>query len=148
MELKPKIEIALRDAMKANDVVKRNTYRMVLSAIKNAEVEKGASLDEQAILSILQKEIKSRRETIEDAKKGAREDIIQSTTAEIAVIEVFLPKQLSPEELEVMVKEAITEAGAVSPADTGKVMKLMMTKAAGRAAGDQISQLVRKLLQS
>jgi uncharacterized protein YqeY len=148
MELKQKIELSLREAMKANDVVKRNTYRMVLTAIKNAEVDKGAALDEQAILSILQKEIKSRRETIEDAKKGAREDIIQSTLAEIAVIEVFLPQQLSLDELEVLVKEAIQEVGAVSPADTGKVMKIMMSKVAGRAPGDQISQMVRKLLQS
>ncbi len=148
MELKQKIELALREAMKANDVVKRNTYRMVLTAIKNAEIDKGAALDEQAILSILQKEIKSRRETIEDAKKGSREDIIQSTLAEIAVIEAFLPQQLSPDELEALVKDAIQEVGAVSPADTGKVMKVMMSKVAGRAPGDQISQMVRKLLQS
>ncbi|BAJ63463.1 MULTISPECIES: GatB/YqeY domain-containing protein [Anaerolinea] len=141
------IEQALKEAMRSNDEVARRTLRMILSAIKLAEVEKGASLDETALVAVLQKELKSRRESIADAEKANRPDLAEAAKAEIAVIESFLPKQLTLEELEQIAREAILEANATTPADMGKVMKILMPKVQGRAAGDQVSQMVRKLLQ-
>ncbi len=141
------IEQALKEAMRNNDEVARRTLRMILSAIKLAEVEKGNALDEAALISILQKELKSRRESIADAEKANRPDLADAAKAEIAVIESFLPKQLSPEELETLAREAIQETGATTPADMGKVMKILIPKVQGRASGDQVSQTVRKLLQ-
>jgi len=141
------IEQALKEAMRNNDEVARRTIRMILSAIKLAEVEKGAALDESALLTVLQKELKSRRESIADAEKANRSDLAEAAKAEIAVIESFLPKQLSMEELEALAREAIQEAGATTPADMGKVMKILIPKVQGRASGDQVSQMVRKLLQ-
>lgn len=141
------IEQALKEAMRSNDEVARRTLRMILSAIKLAEVEKGAFLDETALVAVLQKELKSRRESIADAEKANRPDLAEAAKAEIAVIESFLPKQLTLEELEQIAREAILEANATPPADMGKVMKILMPKVQGRAAGDQVSQMVRKLLQ-
>lgn len=141
------IEQALKEAMRSNDEVARRTLRMILSAIKLAEVEKGAFLDETALVAVLQKELKSRRESIADAEKANRPDLAEAAKAEIAVIESFLPKQLTLEELEQIAREAILEANATTPADMGKVMKILMPKVQGRAAGDQVSQMVRKLLQ-
>lgn len=141
------IEQALKEAMRSNDEVARRTLRMILSAIKLAEVEKGAPLDETALVAVLQKELKSRRESIADAEKANRPDLAEAAKAEIAVIESFLPKQLTLEELEQIAREAILEANATTPADMGKVMKILIPKVQGRAAGDQVSQMVRKLLQ-
>jgi uncharacterized protein YqeY len=141
------IEQALKEAMRNNDEVARRTIRMILSAIKLAEVEKGVALDESALLAVLQKELKSRRESIADAEKANRFDLAEAAKAEIAVIESFLPKQLSLEELEALAREAIQEVGATTPADMGKVMKILIPKVQGRASGDQVSQVVRKLLQ-
>lgn len=141
------IEQALKEAMRNNDEVARRTLRMILSAIKLAEVEKGTTLDEAALIAVLQKELKSRRESISDAEKANRPDLAEAAKAEISVIESFLPKQLTLEELETLASEAIKEANATVPADMGKVMKILMPKVQGRTSGDQVSQVVRKLLQ-
>ena len=119
---------------------------MVLSAVKLAEIDKGQPLDESGIAAILQKEIKIRQEAVQDAEKANRPDLIAAAKAEQAVIDTFLPQQLSDAEIEVMVKEAIVETNAIGPADMGKVMKAVMPKTQGRAAGDKINQIVRRLL--
>jgi hypothetical protein len=148
MGIKQDLEKALLDAMRSNDVLRKNTLRLVKSSIQLAEVEKRGTLDDQAILSILQKEVKMRRETIEDAEKANRKDMVDEKLAEIKILEEFLPKQLSEAELTEMVKKAIQETGAGSVSDSGKVMKVLMPQLAGRAAGDQVSKIVRQLLQS
>ncbi|MBI4927158.1 MAG: GatB/YqeY domain-containing protein [Anaerolineae bacterium] len=140
------IENALREAMRARDEISTRTLRMIVSAIKFAEIEKGQALDERAITSILQKEMKSRRESIEDARKAQRPDLEEAVNQEIAVIEKFLPSQLSDTELETLVRAAIAEAGATAPSDMGKVMKVLLPKIQGRAAGDKVSQAVKKIL--
>ncbi|MGB9800779.1 MAG: GatB/YqeY domain-containing protein [Thermanaerothrix sp.] len=147
-ELKTKLELALRDAMRSNDDVRKRTLRMILSAIRLAEVEKGNPLDDNSILALLHKEIKSRRETIEDAQKGQRPDLVAATQAEIKVIQEFLPQALSEEELIAIAKAAIEEVGAKTPADLGKVMKLLIPRLQGRASGDEASRVVRQLLQN
>jgi uncharacterized protein YqeY len=146
MDIKEKLTEAMRQAMRANDDVARRTTRMVLAAIKLAEVEKQASLDDSTVMGLLQKEIKNRREAIEEARKANRGDLIGENEAEIKVLEGFLPKAMSPEELRSLVQAAIAETGAAAPADMGKVMKALMPKVAGRAAGDQVSSMVKELL--
>jgi uncharacterized protein YqeY len=146
MDTKSQLENALKDAMRANDDVRRRTIRMALAAIKQAEVDRQVKLDEAALLAILQKEIKTRRESLEEAQKASRSDLASAAEAEIAVLKVFLPKGFSPEELRALVQAAIAEVGATSPADMGKVMKILMPKIGGRAPGDQVSAMVRELL--
>ena len=144
--LKIRIETELKDAMRANDDVRRRTLRMVLSAIKLSEIEKSALLDENSITAILHKEVKSRRESILDAQKANRTDLVSDNEAEIKVLEAFLPQPLSGNELNALVQFAIDEVGAKSPADMGKVMKVLRPRLQGKAPGDQVSQAVRQFL--
>lgn len=147
MSLKESINEKLRIAMRAGNDDEKRVFRLILAASKLAEVENQASLDDSAFLNIVQKEIKIRREALEGAETAHREDLIALNQREIAILEGLLPKQLSDEELTTLVRETIAELGAVSPADTGKVMKSLMPKVQGRAAGDKVSQAVRQLLQ-
>jgi len=146
MDIKEKLTEAMRQAMRANDDVTRRTTRMVLAAIKLAEVDKQAALDDGAVMGLLQKEIKNRREAIEEARKADRGDLIGDNEAEIKVLEGFLPAAMPAEELRALVQAAIAETGAAAPSDMGKVMKTLMPKVAGRAAGDQVSAMVKELL--
>ncbi len=147
MTSKTELETSMKEAMRAGDDVRKRTLRMALSAIKQAEIDKKQTLDEAGVAAILQKEIKSRRESIADAQRANRPDLIQASEAEIAIIEGFLPKSLSPEELEMEAKSVIAELGAASPKDVGQVMKALLPRVQGRAPGDQVSAVVRKLLQ-
>ncbi|GAB4535640.1 MAG: GatB/YqeY domain-containing protein [Anaerolineales bacterium] len=146
MNVKDSLDQALKEAMKSQDDVARRTLRMVRAAIKNAEIDGGRPLEESDIFRILQKEVKSRRETIADAQKAGRADMINDAEAEIAVLERFLPQSLSPAELEALARAAIAEVGATSAAHMGQVMRVLMPKVQGRADGRQISDVVRRLL--
>jgi uncharacterized protein YqeY len=146
MTLKDTLSTAMRDAIKAKDETRKIPLRLVMAAIKEAEIEKQEELTDEDVLRLVQKEVKSRQESIADAEKAGREDLVVTAEAEMAVLQAFLPQPLSPEELEELVKETIAEEGATSMADMGKVMKAAMAKAQGRADGSQISQLVRQLL--
>ena len=147
METKAKLEQALKDAMRAGDDVTKRTVRMALAAIRHTEIDKQVSLEENAVLGILQKEIKTRRESVEEASRANRPDIVADTQAEIKVLEAYLPAALSADELNALAAAAIAEVGAASPADLGKVMKVLMPRVAGRATGEQVSAAVRSLLQ-
>ena len=147
METKTKLENALKEAMKAGDDVKKRTVRMALAAIRQTEVDRQISVDEAGVLGILQKEIKTRKESLEEARTANRPDLVAAAEAEIAVLQVFLPQAMSPDELKALAQAAVAEAGASSPADMGKVMKLLMPRVAGRTPGDQVSAAVRELLQ-
>jgi len=147
MDTKSRLENDLKTAMRANDDLHKRTLRLALASIRLAEVEKGSRLDDTAVLAILQKELKSRLETIEDAQRAARPELIESARAEIAVLESYLPLQMSAEELEALAKQVIAETGASSTREMGQVMKILIPLLEGRATGDQASQVVRKLLQ-
>ena len=136
----------MKQAMKANDDVARRTTRMALAAIKQTEIDKRTTLDDAAVTALLQKEIKNRREAIEEARKADRADLVADNEAEIKVLEAFLPKAMSPEELRALAQAAVAETGATSQSDMGKVMKALMPRVAGRAAGDQVSAVVKELL--
>lgn len=147
MSIKNQLNESMKDAMKSGDEVRKRTVRMALAAVKQAEVDKRIELDDMAIIALLQKEIKNRRESLEEAKKANRADLIADNEAEIKVLEAFLPKAMPEEELREIVNSAIAETDATSPADMGRVMKVVMAKVAGRAPNDAISRTVRELLQ-
>jgi len=148
MDTKNQLEIALKEAMKAGDDVRKRTIRMLLAAIRQVEIDKQVKLDDMAMLSIIQKEIKTRREAVEEARGADRPDIVMATEAEITVLQVYLPEAMSNDELKSLAETAIAEVGATSPTDMGKVMKLLMPRVVGRASGDQVSTTVRLLLQN
>jgi uncharacterized protein len=147
MTTKAELEKSLREAMRTGDVDRKRTLRMAISAIRLGEVEKGVALEEPAVLAILQKEIKSRRESISDAVKAGRPDIAAEAETEISILEGYLPQPLSPDDLEAMARAAIDEVGATSQREMGQVMKVLMPRLQGRADGAQASQIVRKLLE-
>lgn len=141
-----KLETELREAMRTGDEVRKRTLRMALSSLKLAAIDKGKPLDEPTILALLQKEIKTRHESIADANQAKRVDLIADIEAEIRVLEGFLPIPLTTEELENFVRIAINEIGATTIRDMGKVMKVLMPRLSGRAEGSTVSKIVQKLL--
>ena len=146
METKAKLNEAMKDAMKSGDEIRKRTVRMVLAAVKQVEVDKRIELDDLAITALIQKEVKNRREALEEARKANRDDLVAANEAEIKVLEEFLPKAMDPEELRALVQTAIAETGAAAPSDMGKVMKVVMPRVAGRAPNDMISAAVKELL--
>lgn len=132
--------------MKSGDEIRKRTVRMVLAAVKQVEVDKRIELDDLAITALIQKEVKNRREALEEARKANRDDLVAANEAEIKVLEEFLPKAMDAAELRALVQAAITEVGASAPSDMGKVMKVVMPKVAGRAPNDAISAAVKELL--
>jgi uncharacterized protein len=146
MDTKEKLETALKDALRSGDDVRKRSIRMVLAAIRQVEIDRQVKLDEPAVLGIIQKEIKTRRESVEEARGANRPDIVADTEAEIVVLQAYLPEAMGADELKALVDAAILEAGAKSPADMGRVMKLLLPRVAGRAPGDQVSTLVRQAL--
>ncbi len=146
MDLKTQLGDAMKESMKSGDKVRKSTITMVLAAIKQVEVDRRITLDDPAIVAILQKEIKSRKEAFEEAQKAGRENLASDAQVEMAILNAFLPAGLSADELRGLVQAAIAETGAVAPSDMGKVMKALLPKVAGRAPGDQVSAIVRELL--
>ena len=145
---KPELESRLHEAIRSSDDVAKRTLRMILTAWKLAEVEIGSPLDEPGTLSLLQKEAKGRRETIADAERAGRQDMIRAANAELALLETFLPRPLTDRELEDLALLAIQEVGASGPEQMGLVMKALMPAVQGRADGKAVSQAVRNLLKA
>jgi uncharacterized protein YqeY len=146
MPTRETFELQLKEAMRAKDEVRKRTLRMILAAIKLAEVEKHGALDEPALLGVLQKEVKTRQEALAEAEKAGRQELAADARVEMDLIKTFLPQPFTPQELETVIREAIAEAGASTPAEMGKVMKLVAPKTQGRADNREVSQMVRKLL--
>jgi len=147
MKLKNEIQTALTAAMKARDEDTKRTLRLVMSSIKLSEVEDHGELDDSRILSILQKEVKTREDSIQEARQAGREDLVKAAEREIEILNQFLPKQMAADELNVLAKQVIEETGATSIKDMGIVMKNLMPKLEGRASGQDASKTVRDLLQ-
>lgn len=144
--LKQQIENDLLEFMRSKNEIGRNTLRLVLSAIKMNEIDKSTPIDDLGMVSLIQKEIKSRRDSIVDFQKGNRVDLVYISNQEIGLLEKYLPKQLSDQEIESIVSKVILEVGASTQSDIGKVMKVAIPLVAGQASSDKISQIVRKLL--
>lgn len=147
MSLKAKIQTAITEAMKAKDQVTKIPLRLVMAAIKEAEINQKGEIEDSDVLRIVQKEAKARLDTIEDAKKADRPDLIEQAEAELAILKHFLPEELSDGALEALIRETIAEVGASSMADMGGVMKTLIPKIQGRADGGKVSQMVRQILQ-
>lgn len=147
MNTREQIDNDFKDAMRSGDELRKRTLRLVLSSIKLVEIDKGKKLDEGETLDIIQKEIKSYRESIADAKRADRLDLAQEAEAEIKFLQVYLPQPFSQDEIESLAKQAIKDVGASSPKEMGNVMKVLMPQIKGRADGSQVSQTVRKLLE-
>lgn len=139
---------ALKQAMVNKDALSRDVLRMTLSAFKQIEIDERKQLTPEEANVVLQKEVKKRRESIDEAQKASRPDIAEQEQRELAVIEGFLPKQLSREEIVGLVRDAITESGATSAKEMGKVMGVLMPKVKGLADGKLVNEVVRELLSN
>ncbi len=148
MTLRERLDADMKAAMKAREDLKLQVIRGVKSAIKYREVEgeKAVVLDEAGILQVVGSEIKKRRDSVEQYRAGKREDLAQKEEAEIAILQAYLPAQLSPEELARKVDEAVAKVGAKGPKDMGAVMKALMPEVQGRADGKAVSELVKQKL--
>ncbi len=144
--LKIELQTALKDAMKAGDKDRRNAIRLLQSAIKQVEIDSRNELDNAAVMKILQKEAKKRREAIDELEAAGRRGDADSERFELAVIEDFLPRQLTAAELKPIVQAAIVETGATSMKQMGQIMKMVMPKVNGLADGKQVNAIVRELL--
>jgi uncharacterized protein YqeY len=143
-----RFEQELREAMRSGDDLRKRTLRMVLSAVQLAEVERRGPLDESGLTSVLQKEVKTRQESITDAEKAGRQDLVRAAQDELALLQTYLPQPLTQQELEALARQAIASAAANGPQDMGKVMKELMPLVQGRADGKAVSSLVRNLLSA
>jgi uncharacterized protein len=139
-----KIQSDLKDSQLAKDELKTSTLRLLLSEIKNAEIDKGNPLSDEDIISIVQKEVKKRKEAIAGFRAGGREEQALKEESEAAILQTYLPAQLSTEELTKIVQESINEVGATSISDMGKVISVVMGKVRGKAEGGVVSALVRE----
>ena len=147
MSMKLKIQSALTAAMKARDEDTKRTLRLVMTGIKLAEVDQGGEIDNAQILAILQKEVKTRQDAIEEATSAHRDDLVDAAKREITILNSFLPQQLTEDELISLAKQTIDETGASGLQAMGLVMKGLMPKLAGRASGQDASRIVKNLLQ-
>ena len=148
MTLREQLDAHLKEAMRAREQLRVDTIRAVKSAVKYKEVEGGEAkaLDDAGIVKIVQSEIKKRRDASEQYRAANRVDLAEKEERELAILQVYLPQQLSTEEVEKLVGEAIAETGATGPKDMGAVMKAVQPKTAGRADGKIVSELVKKKL--
>lgn len=144
--LKEKLLEDLKMSMKEKNEVRKNAVQMVRAAILQVEKDNGVTLEDEKIIQIIAKEVKKRKDSLDDYIKGGREDIVKQVEEEISILSEYLPKQLSKEEIEKIVKEIIDEVSATSIKDMGKVMKEAKEKIGARADGKAINEVVKELL--
>ena len=143
---RPQMQAALKEAMIQKDAVRRDVLRLTISLFKQVEIDERRDLTGDDTIAILQREIKKRRESIDEARNAGREDLAEQGETELALIEVFMPRQLSRDEIAVLVQDAIRETGAASPKEMGKVMNVLMPKVKGQADGKLVNEVVREQL--
>ncbi len=144
--LKDSLNGDLKQAMKGGDKVRRSVIRLVLAAIKNAEIAKQTALEDTDILGIIAKEVRQRQESIEAFKQGNRQDLVTQEEAEMAILQEYLPEQMGREEIIEAARRVINEVGAHGPGDKGKVMPGLIAQLKGRADGREINTVVTELL--
>ena len=146
--LQEQLQSDLLDAMRARDETRKSSLRMLTAAIKNAEIEARAPLADADVLSVIQKQVKQRRESIIEFEKGGRQDLVDKERAEMTILETYLPQQAGRDEIEAAARRIIAETGATSVRDIGKVMPVLVKEFAGTADGRAINDVVRSLLAS
>lgn len=144
--LKEKLMEDLKTAMKEKDEIKKNTVQMVRAAILQIEKDKGIKVEDEKIIEIIAKEVKGKKDALIDFEKGGREDLVAQTNQEISILQEYLPKQLTSEEIKLEVEKIISQIGATSMKDMGAVMKAAKEKIGAGADGRSINEVVKKLL--
>lgn len=164
MTLKQRLNQDLHDAMRRNDERRKSTLRMALAAIRNAEIVPAEDvpegigddaavqaiprrdLDDAAVIRVLQREVKQRRDSIDQFRKASRQDLVEKEEAEVAILQAYLPQQMSREEIAAEARQVIGDTGAAGPGDKNKVMPVLMRRLAGKAEGRTINEVVTELL--
>lgn len=147
MSLKQKLQEDLKTSMKNKDTLRKSVITLIRSSIKQIEVDKRIELNDEDIIDIISKQLKQRNDSLEQFLEAGREDLVEETRSEIQVLKEYLPQQLSEQELNEIVKQTISEVGATSIKDMGKIMSVIRPKTKGRADGKLINKLVKENLQ-
>ena len=147
-KLKQKLSDDLKQAMRSGDTIKRDAIRMLMAAINNAEIARQAKLEDSDIFGVIAKEVRQRRESIEAFKQGNRQDLVDKEEAELAILQEYLPQQMTREEVVEAARKVIAEVGAEGLGDKGKVMSVLMAQLKGQADGREINEVVSELLSS
>ena len=144
--LKEKLMEDLKNSMKEKNEIRKNTVQMVRAAILQVEKDKGITVEDDKIIEIIAKEVKTKKDALVDFEKAGREDLINQTKEEMSILQEYLPKQLSKEEITTIVKQIITDIGATSMKDMGNIMKEAKSKIGAGADGRTINEVVKELL--
>jgi uncharacterized protein len=148
MSLKQQLAEDLKTAMRNKDKLRKDVVILIRSSIKQVEVDEHRDCTDDDVMNVIMKQVKQRKDALEAFKQGQRDDLVEQTEAEIGILAEYLPKQLTEEELAVIVKDAVEETGAQSVKDMGRVMTLVMEQTKGKADGKTVNQLVRRHLSS
>ena len=148
MSLKEQLAADLKSAMKDKDVIRKNVVQLIRSGVLQIEKDKKVTLDDEGVLDVIAKQLKQRRDSLPDYEKSGREDLISELKTEMDILMGYLPKQLTREELEEIVKAAVAETGASTIKDMGKIMACVMPKTKGRADGKVINEIARSFLSN
>ena len=146
MSLKEQLKEDLKSAMKDKDTVRKNVVQLIKAGVLQVEKDKQVTLDDEGVLDVIAKQLKQRRDSLPDYEKSGREDLINQLKREMEVLMGYLPAELTHEELEQIVKDAVLATGAATVKDMGKVMAEVMPKTKGRADGKEINRIARELL--
>ena len=144
--LKEKLMEDLKESMKNKDVIRKNTVQMVRAAILQIEKDKGIEVEDDKILEIIAKEVKTKKDALKDFEKAERQDLIEQTNQEIAILQEYLPKQLSREEIKAELEKIIAEIGATSMKDMGAIMKEAKAKMGASAEGKTINEVAKEIM--
>lgn len=144
--LRERIQADLNDAVRSRDEPRKVALRMLTAALRNADIEARGEIDEAAIIALIQRQVKQRRESISEFERGGRQDLVDKEAAEMAVLEAYLPRQAGMDEIEAAARALIAETGATSAKDIGRVMPVLMKQFVGRADGRAVNEVVRRLL--
>jgi uncharacterized protein YqeY len=146
MLLRDRVNEDMKAAMKARDAERLGTVRLLLAAMKQREVDERITLDDAAVVSVIEKMLKQRKDSVAQYEKAGRQDLADKEKQEMVVLQAYLPQQMTDPEIEAVVAEAVASTGAVAPADMGKVMAIVKPKVAGRADMGRVSALVKAKL--
>lgn len=146
MSLVDRLNSDMKQAMKARDKVRLSVIRMIKTALQNESIKKMKELSEDEVLAVLSRELKQRKDSLQEFENAGRQDLVDEVSNEIAIVQTYMPEQLSEEDIKSIIDETISEVGAGSKADIGKVMKAIMPKLKGRADGSLVNRLVRSKL--
>jgi len=146
MSLKEQLKSDLKDAMRTKDILKRDTIRAINTMIKQIEVDQRVELNDEDVIKLIQRGIKQREEAITQFKEASRDDLVKNEQDQIGIFELYLPKQLTDDELQTIIQAIITEVGATTMKDMGKIMNPAKEKIGGSADGKRINEMVKKLL--